>query len=110
MQLKILMSRSSTIYVGNLNFSTTEAAIYSVFSQFGPIKRIIRGVNKLTLTPCGFCFVEFFDRASALATLGKSIKIKIDGEIVRCDLDRGYEVGREFGRGCLLYTSPSPRD
>lgn len=98
-QMEILMSRSTTIYVGNLNFKTTESTLYSVFSQFGPVKRVIMGVNKYTKVPCGFCFVVFFTREAALASINNSIVIKIDGNLIRRDLDRGYENGRELGRG-----------
>jgi nuclear cap-binding protein subunit 2 len=52
------LKASSTLYVGNLSFYTTETQIYELFSRCGDIKRIIMGLNKNTKTPCGFCFVE----------------------------------------------------
>ena len=55
-QLNALKS-SSTIYVGNLNFSTTEERIFAVFSCCGPIDKVIMGINRRTLAFCGFCFV-----------------------------------------------------
>ena len=50
---------SSTLYVGNLSFFTTEEQIYELFSKCGDIKRIIMGLDKVRKTPCGFCFVEY---------------------------------------------------
>lgn len=50
---------SSTIYVGNLSFYTTEEQIYELFSKCGEIRRIIMGLDKFKKTPCGFCFVEY---------------------------------------------------
>jgi nuclear cap-binding protein subunit 2 len=50
-------------------------------------------------TPCGFCFVEFYTRAEALASLRYIGGTKLDERIVRCDLDLGYKEGRQFGRG-----------
>lgn len=48
---------STTIYVGNLSFFTTEEQIYEVFSHVGEIKKIVMGLDKNNKTPCGFCFV-----------------------------------------------------
>jgi len=50
---------SSTLYVGNLSFYTTEEQIQELFNRAGDIKRIIMGLDKLKKTPCGFCFVEY---------------------------------------------------
>ena len=46
-QIKALQ-QSSTIYVGNLNFATTESMIYETFCRVGPVKRVIMGINKET--------------------------------------------------------------
>ena len=52
------LKHSTTIYVGNLSFFTTEEQIYEVFSKCGEIRRIIMGLDKFKKTPCGFTFVE----------------------------------------------------
>lgn len=49
---------STTLYVGNLSFYTTEPQLFEYFSRCGDVSRIIMGLNKHTRTPCGFCFVE----------------------------------------------------
>lgn len=36
-----ILSKSCTVYVGNLSFYTSEAQIYEYFSQAGPVKRVI---------------------------------------------------------------------
>ena len=51
------LRESSTVYVGNLDFTTTEERIFTTFSSCGPVDRIIMGINRYTLAPCGFCFV-----------------------------------------------------
>ena len=43
---------SSTLYVGNLSFFTTEEQIHELFSRAGDVKRIIMGLDKTTKTPC----------------------------------------------------------
>ena len=50
--------QTSTLYVGNLAFYTTEGQIYELFSMAGEVKRVIMGLDRLKRTPCGFCFVE----------------------------------------------------
>jgi len=50
---------SSTLYVGNMSFYTTEEQIHELFNRAGDIKRIIMGLDKLKKTPCGFCFIEY---------------------------------------------------
>ncbi|KAJ3524841.1 hypothetical protein NM688_g8493 [Phlebia brevispora] len=100
-----LLSRSTTLYIGNLSFYTTEEQIYELFSKCtspeegGGIKRIIMGLDRNTRTPCGFCFVEYYTHAEALASLRYISGTKLDERIIRCDLDLGYREGRQFGRG-----------
>ena len=50
---------STTLYVGNLSYFTTEEQIHELFGKCGDIKRIIMGLDKVKKTPCGFCFVEY---------------------------------------------------
>ena len=50
-------------------------------------------------TPCGFCFVEYYTHAEALASMKYVSGTKLDERIIRCDLDLGYKEGRQFGRG-----------
>ncbi|KAF9509025.1 hypothetical protein BS47DRAFT_1332416 [Hydnum rufescens UP504] len=100
-----LLAKSTTLYIGNLSFYTTEEQIYETFvkctnpEEGGGVKRIIMGLDRNTRTPCGFCFVEFYTHAEALAALRYVSGTKLDERIVRCDLDLGYTDGRQFGRG-----------
>jgi len=100
-----LLAKSSTLYIGNLSFYTTEEQIYELFTKCaspedgGGIKRIIMGLDRNTRTPCGFCFVEYYTHAEALACMRYVSGTKLDERIVRCDLDLGYKEGRQFGRG-----------
>ncbi|KAG7092391.1 Nuclear cap-binding protein subunit 2 [Marasmius oreades] len=100
-----LLAHSTTLYVGNLSFFTTEEQIYELFARCtspedgGGIKRIIMGLDRNTRTPCGFCFVEYYTHAEALASMRYISGTKLDERIIRCDLDLGYKEGRQFGRG-----------
>lgn len=90
---------SSTIYVGNLSFFTSEEQIYELFSTTGEIKRIIMGLDRIKKTPCGFCFVEYYDREDALDCMKFVNGTKLDERVIRTDIDPGFKPGRQFGRG-----------
>lgn len=51
------LQASTTVYIGNMSFYTTEEQAYELFSRAGEIKKIIMGLDKNSKTPCGFCFV-----------------------------------------------------
>ncbi|RKP18258.1 hypothetical protein ROZALSC1DRAFT_30035, partial [Rozella allomycis CSF55] len=90
---------STTIYVGNLSFYTTEEQIFELFSIVGPIKRIIIGLDKYKKTPCGFCFVEYYKREDAMDCMKYINGTKLDDRYVRTDVDPGFLEGRQYGRG-----------
>ncbi|KAI8584021.1 hypothetical protein K450DRAFT_221131 [Umbelopsis ramanniana AG] len=93
------LSSSTTLYVGNLSFYTSEEQIYELFSKVGEIKRIIMGLDRNQKTPCGFCFVEYYHRDDALDCMKYVNSTKLDERIIRTDLDPGFREGRQFGRG-----------
>ena len=98
-EVKLRESVSTTVYVGNLTFFTSRNQIYQVFSQCGPIRNIIIGENKQDNTPCGFCFIDFYERQSALDAIKWITRTYLDGRMTRVDIDRGFEEGRQYGRG-----------
>lgn len=90
---------SSTIYVGNLSFYTSEEQIYELFSKCGMIKRIIMGLDRFKFTPCGFCFIIYNEPREALNAVKYLSDTKLDDKNISIDLDPGFEDGRQFGRG-----------
>ena len=54
-----LLLVSTTLYVGNMSFYTTEEQVHELFGRCGDVKRIVMGLDKFKKTPCGFCFVEY---------------------------------------------------
>ncbi|CAG8432896.1 4725_t:CDS:2 [Diversispora eburnea] len=81
------LSSSTTLYVGNLSFYTTEEQIYELFSKVGEIKRIIMGLDKFQKTPYALDCMKYINST------------KLDERIIRTDLDPGYRDGRQYGRG-----------
>jgi len=87
------------VYVGNLSAYTTEFQIHATFSRAGPVKRVIMGLNNITKTPCGFCFVEYYKSEHAWNCLKFISGTVCDEQIIRCELDAGFVPGRQYGRG-----------
>ncbi|KAK8923919.1 Nuclear cap-binding protein subunit 2 [Platanthera zijinensis] len=95
----LTLQTSTTLYLGNLSFYTTEEQIYELFSRAGEIKKIIMGLDKNTKTPCGFCFVLYYSREDAEDAVKYISGTILDDRPIRVDFDWGFEEGRQWGRG-----------
>ncbi|CAD5110976.1 DgyrCDS328 [Dimorphilus gyrociliatus] len=94
-----LLNQTTTLYVGNLSFYTTEEQIHELFSRCGDVKRIIMGLDKVRRTPCGFCFVEYYTREDSENAMRYVNGTRLDERVVRTDWDAGFKEGRQYGRG-----------
>eukprot|EP00668_Euglena_longa_P029082 GGOE01036424.1.p1 GENE.GGOE01036424.1~~GGOE01036424.1.p1 ORF type:complete len:228 (+),score=27.03 GGOE01036424.1:77-760(+) len=92
---------STTLYVGNISFFTTETQVHDVFSRCGMVKQIIMGLDRIHKTPCGFCFVEFEKRAEAEDAVKYLNQTRLDDRVIRIDWDKGNVLAenRQYGRG-----------
>ncbi|XP_017040177.1 nuclear cap-binding protein subunit 2 [Drosophila ficusphila] len=90
---------STTLYVGNLSFYTTEEQIHELFSRCGDVRVIVMGLDKYKKTPCGFCFVEYYIRSEAEAAMRFVNGTRLDDRLIRVDWDAGFIEGRQYGRG-----------
>lgn len=93
------LHKSATLYVGNLSFTTRTRHIQQHFSYLGDVKGVVMGLDRIKKTPCGFCFVEYYDRRHALAAVAHLSGTKLDGSVIRVELDAGFQAGRQYGRG-----------
>ncbi|KAG2371743.1 Nuclear cap-binding protein [Vigna angularis] len=93
------LQTSSTVYVGNMSFYTTEEQVYELFSRAGEIKKIIMGLDKNTKTPCGFCFVLYYSREDTEDACKYISGTILDDRLIRVDFDWGFQDGRQWGRG-----------
>uniref|UniRef100_A0A7E4V8H2 Nuclear cap-binding protein subunit 2 n=1 Tax=Panagrellus redivivus TaxID=6233 RepID=A0A7E4V8H2_PANRE len=94
-----MLNKSSTLYVGNMSFYTTEEQVYELFRRAGDVRRVIMGIHRYTKTPCGFCFVEYYSRDDAENAIRYIGGTRLDDRIIRTDWDAGFVEGRQFGRG-----------
>ncbi|ETN80623.1 hypothetical protein NECAME_02371 [Necator americanus] len=53
----LALRTSTTLYIGNLSFYTSEDQLYELFNRAGEVKRVIMGLDRFKKSPCGFCFV-----------------------------------------------------
>jgi nuclear cap-binding protein subunit 2 len=93
------LHNSSTLYVGNLAFTTRTQHVRAHFGLLGSVRKIVMGLDRLKKTPCGFCFVEYEERKHALLAVANLSGTKLDGSIIRVELDAGFQPGRQYGRG-----------
>lgn len=63
------LCRSPCLYIGNLSFYTTEEQMCELFGRVGAIDRVIMGLDRNRLTPCGFAFVIYQTRDDADAAV-----------------------------------------
>jgi nuclear cap-binding protein subunit 2 len=93
------VEKSSTLYIGNMAFSTRSMQLRAHFAQVGPVKAVHMGLDRFRKTPCGFAFVEYYRRRDALEAVASLSGTKLDGRVIRVELDAGFQPGREMGRG-----------
>merc|ERR1712012_1442437 len=94
-----LLRQSTTLYIGNLSYYTTEEQLYELFSKCGDVKRVVMGLDKFKRTPCGFCFVEYYTRQDTEAAQAY-INGKSGGQ-VRDEYRTDYDAGRG-GYGMIM--------
>ena len=94
------------IYVGNMNYATTEDALTSLFSQYGEVVSAVVIKDRYTDQSKGFGFVEMTDAEAAdaaIATLngkdldGRKLRVNIAEEKPRNSRPRGNFGGNHGG-------------
>ena len=70
-----------------------------VSRRAGDVKRIIMGLDKHQMTPCGFAFVVYYTRQDAEDAVKYISGTIMDDRPIRVDFDWGFKDGRQFGRG-----------
>ena len=100
-QLLTSLAHSSTLYIGNLSFTTREEQLLAAFhlpTLAYPIS-LHMGLNSLTKQPCGFAFVCFATPQQAQVTRAVLHTLQVDERTVGIDMDQRFKAGREWGRG-----------
>ncbi|PWV13787.1 putative nuclear cap binding protein [Trypanosoma cruzi] len=93
------LDKSTTVYVGNLSFYTTEGQIWEHFASCGHVRDVVMGLNEATRTPCGFCFVVFEQQCAAMCAVSDMHGSLLDDRRITVSWDVGCDASRRWGRG-----------
>jgi len=87
------------IFVGNLDFATTEEAIRELFGQFGAVERINLVRDRDTGQPRGFAFVEMTNGGEADRAMAELNGRTIGSRAINVNEARPKPVGAGAGAG-----------
>lgn len=89
------------IFVGNLDFAATEAALRSLFEPYGSVERVSLVTDRDTGRSRGFAFVEMTDAAEADRAIAALNGADLDGRALNVNEARPKPQGggRGFGGG-----------
>jgi RNA recognition motif-containing protein len=74
---------SKKIYVGNMNYATTEESLRELFSQFGGVDSVAVIVDRATGRAKGFGFIEMDSAEAAQAAIQKLDGQEFEGRKLR---------------------------
>ncbi len=74
---------SAKIFVGNLNYDTSQRELEELFSQIGEIQDVFLPTDRDTGRPRGFAFVEFVDRGSVAEAIERFDGYELQGRNIR---------------------------
>lgn len=66
------------IFVGNLNFQTTEKQLQTMFAKFGDVASVTIMTDRITKRARGFAFVEMADSVQAEKAIEQLNNITVD--------------------------------
>jgi RNA recognition motif-containing protein len=89
----------TNIFVGNLNFQTTQDDLYAAFAQYGAVERVNIVTDRDTGQPRGFAFVEMTDRREAETAIQQLNGAELNGRAMNVNEARPKPAGGGRGGG-----------
>ena len=92
------------IYVGNLSYETTEAALSALFGEIGEVESVTLITDRMSGRSKGFAFVEMADETKTQETITQLNEREVDGRTLKVAEarpkrdDRGSGCGRSRDR------------
>jgi RNA recognition motif-containing protein len=74
------------IYVGNMNYATTEDQLHDLFGQYGTVQSVKIITDRETNRPKGFGFVEMEEEDAAEAAISELDGKEFDGRNLRVNI------------------------
>jgi cold-inducible RNA-binding protein len=89
----------TNIFVGNLNFRTTQEELHAAFAQYGNVERVNIVTDRETGQPRGFAFVEMTDRGEAENAISQLNGAEMNGRALNVNEARPKPAGGGGGGG-----------
>jgi cold-inducible RNA-binding protein len=89
----------TNIFVGNLNFRTTQEELHAAFAQYGNVERVNIVTDRETGQPRGFAFVEMTDRQEAENAISQLNGAELNGRALNVNEARPKPTGGGGGGG-----------
>jgi len=83
----------TNIFVGNLNFQTTQEELKAAFAQYGTVERVNIVTDRDTGQPRGFAFVEMTDRSAAETAIAQLNGADLNGRAMNVNEARPKPQG-----------------
>ena len=87
------------IYVGNLSYETTEAALSALFGEIGEVESVTLITDRMSGRSKGFAFVEMADDAKAQEAINQLNEREVDGRTIKVAEARPKRDDRGSGGG-----------
>ena len=97
------------MFVGNLNFSTTQTELETLFGQVGEVTEVFLPIDRATGQPRGFAFVAFSDSSSIAEAISRFDGTELQGRALKVNEAR-ERAPRAPGGGGGGFGGPPPDD
>lgn len=87
------------LYVGNLNYATTESTLSELFAEVGEVVSVNLITDRMTGRSKGFAFVEMAEHTAALEAINKLNGQEVDGRSIKVAEARPRRDDRGVGGG-----------
>jgi cold-inducible RNA-binding protein len=71
------------LYVGNLNYATTDATLSELFGTIGEVASVSVITDRMTGRPKGFAFVEMAEQSAAEEAINQLNGREVDGRAIK---------------------------
>ena len=85
------------LYVGNLSYDTTEAALSELFGEVGEVVSVNLITDRMTSRSKGFAFVEMSESAAAQEAINQLNNREVDGRSISVAEARPKRDDRGYG-------------
>ena len=87
------------IYVGNLSYETTEAALSALFGEIGEVESVTLITDRMSGRSKGFAFVEMADETKTQEAITQLNEREVDGRTLKVAEARPKRDDRGSGGG-----------